>query len=247
MAAVEVQYGSEPQRDRSMTEQFDGQMKPRANDELPSTLRDPEAFRTLWDLCLKDEGWKFRVEKKGITVHTKKTKGTPIATVRGRCLFDRVTPFQIFDLVSTQKGRRFWGDDMFIKGEIAEAIDDMSQIWYQQFKCPWPVSDRDTLTLHQTHLKSDGTYTAVSTQAELPNYPDDPDFIRAHVYPSGFTIVPVRDAFGKMTGSMVHYVVCSDPRGWIPKWAVNTTSIRIPMALAGIRDYLQSLPCELPQ
>eukprot|EP00697_Spironema_sp_BW2_P004953 gnl/Spiro4/16694_TR8981_c0_g1_i1.p1 gnl/Spiro4/16694_TR8981_c0_g1~~gnl/Spiro4/16694_TR8981_c0_g1_i1.p1 ORF type:complete len:252 (+),score=53.95 gnl/Spiro4/16694_TR8981_c0_g1_i1:62-757(+) len=212
--------------------------EPTCNEDYSNVL-EPESMHRLRELCLEEDGWKFKGDKRGVIIHFKRIEGTDIHCLRGRCLFPGITPFQVFDMVSSMKSRHFWGDDLFIKGEIVEQLNRDCQIWYQQFRCPWPITNRDTCTLHQTHKHPDGTYTACTVSRKHPRHPKNSDFIRAKVYPSGFVIVPLPN---DERGCMVHYVVMSDPKGWIPKWAVNLNAPKIPLALASIRDFLMTLP-----
>eukprot|EP00697_Spironema_sp_BW2_P000352 gnl/Spiro4/10446_TR5589_c0_g1_i1.p1 gnl/Spiro4/10446_TR5589_c0_g1~~gnl/Spiro4/10446_TR5589_c0_g1_i1.p1 ORF type:complete len:275 (+),score=62.76 gnl/Spiro4/10446_TR5589_c0_g1_i1:91-825(+) len=219
-----------------------GRMMPDVDHDLSYPhCADSDSIRKLHELYSEQEGWKLKAEQHGVTVFTKKMPGTPILCFRGRSEFRGISAFQVFDLVSSLKSRHLWAQDVFLGGEIVESVTKDCQIWYAQFKCPWPISNRDTLLLHQTHLHPNGTYTCTSSSAIHPRYPEHRKFIRAEVYPSGFVVEPLGPDGAH--GCVVYHVMMTDPRGWIPKWAVNLNACSIlTNAMKQMRELLQALP-----
>lgn len=82
---------------------------------------------------------------------------------------------------------------------------------------PAPLANRDFVNQRSWQRRLDAkTWLIVNHSVIYPGKPEDPNFVRAWSYQTGYLIRGTDD------GCEFIYCTQTDPKGWIPGWVVNT-------------------------
>ena len=117
-------------------------------------------------------------------------------------------------------------DPMFKSGEIAEKFDDDNMIYYAQYTVPWPMSHRDFVYLYSKGWTKEklGIMCAVSVIHDA--YPEGEGKSKGHVRGEIVETGCIVKDLGKPEDkkSEFTYIVCVNPRGWIPNFIINSVA-----------------------
>jgi len=102
--------------------------------------------------------------------------------------------------------------------ETVTTFDKNHHIYYAQFKLPSPVWHRDFVWWSVEYNLPSGAYVTVGKSIVCSDKPETKDHVRGEIRASGYVVEPIE---GKEDACKVTYIVQTDPRGWLPAWAVN--------------------------
>jgi len=114
-------------------------------------------------------------------------------------------------------------DPMYKKGEIVEKFDDDNIIFYGQWSAPWPIWHRDFVYLWSKNWTKDGCGIGAGISVLHSGFVEGEGkckgHVRAEIVETGFVVKDLGKPQDKK--SEFSYIVCINPRGWIPNFIVN--------------------------
>jgi hypothetical protein len=165
--------------------------------------------------------WEKIDEEHGIEVFRKDVAGTPLHAFRGRGLID--APMDRLMWVMGDNSHRTEWVDRLKKSVILEQEDAYSSIVYQHFGTPALVAERDFVYRARARSLPDGSGLLEINSVQHPKAPPTIG-VRGELKDSSYLFVPQ----GK-DKTLVEVVVLTDPKGSLPKWAVNLVQKSWPM------------------
>jgi hypothetical protein len=182
----------------------------------PEPILDDE-FDKFRNECSKDDGWTLAVENEKCKVWTKKSDKSSINIVRVRTEFKDVAPTTMYDIFHDHAYRKTWDENM-IEGYVIQMLNKTNEVGYYSAKAS-VISNRDFVNIRAWKVvPENGEWMIVNHSVTHPDCPEKKGFVRAWSVMSGYYITKLGDT----GGSVFTYVSCADPRGWIPKWVINS-------------------------
>jgi hypothetical protein len=169
------------------------------------------------------KGWDVPIDRKDIKV-AKVQSGPGVITLRAWATVPGVYAHVAFHLFYVAEERMKW-DKVFAKQAIIGSNCQGSDILYSLLKPP-VSTPRDFLQYRRVRLQKDGSILIVLRSAEHPDCPEESSAIRAESYISGYVLRQEWD--GEKPVLKIFLMSCSDIKGLIPKWIVNTIAPRKP-------------------
>lgn len=176
----------------------------------PAEDSDFEHFIELAD----GAGWTKKTDKNGLMVWTRNMENTSIKMFKLRITFSDVSAATAFDVLMDPVYRITW-DDAAIRDYDICKLDGYNDIGYYAMKCPAPLKNRDFVNQRSWRVRPREEYIVFNHSVSHKKEPPSRYFIRAVSYITGFVIRPSGQ------GSVLTYITQSDPKGKIPKWAIN--------------------------
>jgi hypothetical protein len=176
--------------------------------------------------------WEKIDHEHGIEVFRGDLPDTPLHAFKGR------------GLIAAPMGKLIWvmGDnvhrtqwvDRLKKSVILEQEDAYSSIVYQHFGTPALVAERDFVYRARAKSRADGSAVLEIGSVIHPKAPPTIG-VRGELRDSSYTFIPKGDG-----ATLVEVVVVTDPKGSLPKWAVNLVQKSWPMnTLLALRDQVK--------
>ncbi|WP_416308360.1 START domain-containing protein [Neptunicella sp. SCSIO 80796] len=106
--------------------------------------------------------------------------------------------------------------DSIDKVELIERPQLNQAIVHSYFSAPWPIEDRDMITLSNTFQNKQNLQIRIDIQDYGEHYPKHKDYIRMHSVQGTWLVSPLPD--GQIE---IQYQGTADPAGHIPLWLVN--------------------------
>ena len=211
---------------------------PKLKPEDPEYKEYNELAQSGWDLIVKEyeseEGWVFCKEEEGITIHTKDQPDDPVRSVRGVGIIPATS--EVLRLHLVQMDLRFHWDEMFLGANYHLEVTPNIRVAYYSFKAPWPVTNRDFLTVAGETLTDDGLFVSVVNSIERADFPEKEGFVRAILKSSGFVVKPMENDENGKPRCKVTYLVSLNPMGYIPTWLVNLVNVQQPMCINTLKN-----------
>eukprot|EP00741_Cyanophora_paradoxa_P018918 tig00021105_g18263.t1 len=126
-------------------------------------------------------------------------------------------------------------DDMFredtakVVEKLREGPQETVEVRYAVFSVPWPFWHRSMLWFDSTKILKDGTVVSMGRSIEREDTPEESNYVRSELMMSGYVCRPIP---GEPKKCRIAYVVQVDPKGWLPKFAVNWASASQAMNVA---------------
>ncbi|XP_030836615.1 START domain-containing protein 10 isoform X2 [Strongylocentrotus purpuratus] len=177
---------------------------------------DLNRFRRLVDTT---DGWTVRYNKNNIKVWVQNISEKEAASTRIRMLktvnvMNDVSAPLAYDVLHDPEYRKEW-DKHMIEGKEICMLNPNNDISYYSLKCPTPMKNRDFVT-QRTWLETDREYLIFNHSVFHKDLPPKKGLIRGESILTGYLVRPK----GKNSCELF-YVTQSDPKGSVPKWAVN--------------------------
>jgi hypothetical protein len=211
---------------------------PKLKPEDPEYKEYSELAQSGWDHIVKEyeaeEGWVFCKEEEGVTIHTKDQPDDPVRSVRGVGIIPASS--EVLRLHLVQMDLRFHWDEMFLGAKYHLEVTPNIRVAYYSFKAPWPVNNRDFLTVAGETLTEDNLFVSAVNSIEREDFPEQEGFVRAILRNSGFVVKPIENDENGKPRCKVTYVVSMNPMGWIPTWVVNMVNVAQPMCINTLKN-----------
>jgi len=141
--------------------------------------------------------------------------------------------FSVF--VLHQIDQRVYWDPTFLRGSYKLEVTQDTRLVTNEYSAPWPVSNRDFVSLGSEALRPDGTFVTGLHSVEREDLPEQSGFVRGVLHNSGFVLRPGIDENGNPLTD-VYYIATVDPKGWIPTMVVNIFNQQQPLNIIRLRD-----------
>ena len=160
-------------------------------------------------------GWDKVGTTKNVKVERKTMADSPLFAFRGKGTFN----VPIGHLVTVLKDGTLAVEwvDLMLEHTVIRKIDESSNLIYESYGLPWPISDRDYLMIER--YTYDGTTKVFTIDYESVTDPAKPvsrDFVRAIAFRTFWRLEQV--GLGR---TKVEVEVFTDPKGVLPSWLIN--------------------------
>jgi START domain len=166
--------------------------------------------------------WKFRHDRNGVQVYTRKDSTTGILELKLRTEAQAKLS-QLVALTNDVPNLKTWAYRLK-DAYIVRKVSDNEGYLYMLSDFPSPFSDRDVI-LHFVIKQDPNTKQVVSSSQSAYNFiPENKGIVRVKIIETKWTFTPLGD--GKVR---LEYQIKSDPAGSIPKWLVNLAADEAPV------------------
>mmetsp|Transcript_22577 Transcript_22577/g.63386 ORF Transcript_22577/g.63386 Transcript_22577/m.63386 type:complete len:236 (-) Transcript_22577:24-731(-) len=172
--------------------------------------------------CTTDDGWTEAVNNEKCTVWTRKSKKSSVNVVKVQTRFPDINPETLYDIFHDHVYRKTW-DDAMIDGYVVEMLSKTNEVGYYSAKVGM-ISNRDFVNIRGWKARPEENYWAIVNHSVThPDVPEKKGFVRAWSVMSGYYINRYEDdKTVEGGGTIFTFMSCADPRGWIPKWVINS-------------------------
>lgn len=158
--------------------------------------------------------WKFRHDRHGVQVYTRKDSATGILELKLRTEAQAKLS-QLVALTNDIPNLKTWAYRLK-DAYMARKVSDTEGYLYMLSDFPAPFSDRDVI-LHFVIRQDPNTKQVISSSQSAYNLiPEKDGIVRVKIIETKWIFTPLGD--GKVR---LEYQIKSDPAGSIPKWLVN--------------------------
>jgi len=185
-------------------------------DYLIGSKEDIETFRSFAE---STDGWVVAYDKSDIKVWSRSVEGSSINIVRAWAKVKDVTPATFYDVLHDPDYRKEWDENM-LEGFCLEQVDPHNDVGYYSAKSPFfMIAGRDFCNQRSWYVPEDKKEYIIFNHS-VPHHkcPEKKGIVRAISFLSGYLVRPDPDDEKSCT---LIYVTQSDPKGWIPAWAMN--------------------------
>ncbi|XP_041651827.1 START domain-containing protein 10 [Cheilinus undulatus] len=183
------------------------------------TIPDDRAFASFKSECLNEEGWNIRYSKEGMTVWTQCLEvGKSVHRFKCQMVCKDVSAEIMYDVLHDIEYRKEWDKNVIETFDIGKLTVN-ADVGYYSWKCPGPLRDRDVITL-RSWLSLGKDYIIMNYSVKHPKYPPKKEMVRAVSIQTGYLIQCQSPKSCTLT-----YLAQVDPRGSLPKWVVNKSSL----------------------
>ncbi|XP_066504669.1 START domain containing 14 [Hoplias malabaricus] len=187
---------------------------------------DESVFSEFRRQCLSTENWQNKYNKNGMEVwvevppnnlQANKNQGSKVHKIKCKIAITDVSAATMYDVLHDNQYRKTWDPAMLESFEIARVAPN-ADVGYYSWLCPRPLKNRDVITLRAWQASED-EYVIVNYSVKHPKYPPRKDLVRAVSLMTGYLVKPTGPNSCSFT-----YLSQADPKGSLPKWAVNKAS-----------------------
>lgn len=174
-------------------------------------------FRRFRDMAVsEDPAWTTHYKDGNLTVQSipPGDNSTSLNIIRASYTMKDVPPRVLYDQLHDSQYRATWDTNM-IEGYNITKFNPHNDIGYYSAKFPWPLKNRDFCNMRSWMEFTNGDYIIFNHSEPHSSCPENPNFIRAISFLTGYYIRPL----GK--GTLLTYITHSDPKGSIPHSVIN--------------------------
>ena len=158
--------------------------------------------------------WKLIPNDNGIKLFAKQHNKGSLVSLKA----EMILPFSIEQvacvLADTSKKKQ-WAPSL-IKNSIIKETSNYQRIEYLLVDFPWPLKDRDFLLLVNVNVSDDARNITITTRSIIDDkLAPETRFVRGFIHECSM-ILTDEDGQTKLS-----FITCTDPKGNLPKWAVN--------------------------
>jgi len=160
-------------------------------------------------------GWENVGTTKNVKVERKTMADSALFAFRGKGTFN--VPIGLLIIVLKDEKLAVEWVDLILEHSVLRKIDEGSNLIYESYGLPWPISDRDYLMIER--YTYDGTAKVFTIDFESVTDPAKPPasgFVRAMAYRTFWRLEQV--GLGR---TKVEVEVFTDPKGVLPAWLIN--------------------------
>lgn len=202
------------------------------------------AVSLFCSLTSNPELWTFYNEKDLVKTYEQNTSSLPgLPTESAASIFGALGQYSIIDAparcifeLAWTSGARGQVDPQLESWSVVEELGPQTRVDHVSYAAIWPTSKRDFCRLsHYQVDESTGSILIVSVSVEHLMCPQQRDAVRAHLYCTGFLIVPLNE-----TSCRVTYLIVVDPIiSSVPRRFVVSVSASQTMILQKIASYFE--------
>ena len=173
-------------------------------------------------LCLSSTiyEWELEQEKDGIKVYTRYVEGSKLKEFKATTQIN--APLQtMIDLLKDGDNMKDWYAGCS-ETRLVKKVSENEIFVYSRVPAPWPVKDRDNVSLMKFEQQADGSML-VSLHGQPDYIPVKSSCVRMP-YLKGFWQLKSIDAHTTQVTHQVH----ADSGGMIPAWLANSSAVEIP-------------------
>jgi hypothetical protein len=179
--------------------------------------------------ALRAEGWTFVKERDGVRVFSRDTKGSPVREVLALAV-SPASPDRLMAVVSNYAAYPSFMPHVEAT-EVLPSPDGVTRV-FQHLDFWMPIKDR-AFTLRMIPYRSphDGSRGLAWTLEDDPEYQRADAAVRPPLNDGGWKFTPLEG------GTLIEYLVRSDPGGWVPQWA-SDMALRhsVPSVVNAVRE-----------
>lgn len=165
-----------------------------------------------------------------------KSSNSKVHKIKCKIAISDVSAATMYDVLHDNKYRKTWDPAMLESFEIARLAPN-ADVGYYSWLCPKPLKGRDVVTLRSWQATED-EYIIVNYSVKHAKYPPRKDLVRAVSYLTGYLVKPTGPHSCSFT-----YLSQADPKGSLPKWAVNKASqVFAPRVMKSVHKAGQNYP-----
>ncbi len=187
----------------------------------------------LWSPC--GHAWQLEPtdDASSVKVWTQPIPGSNFKAFRGEIEIQAPVKTVLKTVTDTESYPEWYHNAKETK--ILKKLNDRQGLSYSVTDAPWPVSDRDSVTLSTKKSLENGGYL-IELQAKPDAYPKQPRLIR----------IPKLNGFWKLiklneNSTRVILQISAEPGGKLPSWLVNSTVIDMPYyTLSNLKNRLEN-------
>jgi len=193
----------------------------------------------LFKIANSDEGWEpiNKGADKGIKAFKKTDPKSPIVMIKStaelRCSANTLLNW-CYNTDNVPLA-----DPMYKGGEDVEIFDENNKIFHGKWGAPWPASPRDFVYTWSKKWRNDGYGLATAISILHPNYDEGKGsckgYVRGELIETGFVLKDIGKPEDKK--SLFTYILCINPRGWIPTSIVNMVAGDQALNCVRMKDY----------
>ncbi|KAG1682789.1 tRNA 2-selenouridine synthase [Nymphon striatum] len=166
-------------------------------------------------------GWELSKNEEGIKVFVRDIKNSPLKSFRGEMLIKgRLTP--LVAVLEDSNSYVRWMHQTKSSKRLKQ-INQTSSYIYVVTDMPWPVMDRDSVTLAKLSQNSQNKQVTINMKSAHDYIPAKSGHFRITDMQGKWIITPQGNGMCK-----VIYEMRVDPGGNLPKWLVNALSVDVP-------------------
>lgn len=182
----------------------------------------------------EEYAWKLVKTNNDIKAYVKKNPNSKVRTVR----VETITTATLSEVVSIIKDAGNHNKWVFVNNEacILESFDKYSWVYYGISDLPWPVSDRDIITMVKL-VQDTSDFTIYLKSTGVPHYLDEKEgFVRINDVVSEWRLNPIGN------GTIhIAFELTLDVGGSIPLWFINLAVTKGPMqTMQGLLEMIES-------
>lgn len=173
----------------------------------------------------KEGKWEKLKYSDGILVEKRHVEGSPLMAFRGRGTING-SILEILSIISDAKNHSQWVANC-IEAKILEQLGPKKYVYYSSTKTPWPLNDRDFVSLAKVHVnKKNHSIAIVTHETKHEKAPKNTGRVRMSFIRVTWYMKAIKKYKGKKT--YIVFKVHANPGGSIPNWIVNMVSKKIP-------------------
>ena len=173
------------------------------------------ALATLTGVASADADWTAVGVTEGVAVERKMVEDSPLFAFRGEGTFE--VPIGL--LVAVLKDHTITEEwvDLIIEHKVVRMVDERTNVIYESYGLPWPISDRDYVMKEtKGHDPDAKVFTIAYESVTDPSLPVIPGLVRAMAYRTFWRLERVSP-----TQTRIEIEVFTDPKGTLPAWLIN--------------------------
>lgn len=182
-------------------------------------LANKEDFDKLTAFADSTEGWSSVVDKKAIKVWDRSSKTSAINLLKIWAHFPGIKASTLYDVLHDPDYRKTWDDNM-VEGTLLQQLDPFNDVGYYRAKSPFfALAPRDFCNTRAWYVLPDKSqYIIMNHSVPHEKRPEKKGVVRAISLLTGYVVrVDPEDE----NSCHLIYVTQSDPKGWVPAWAMN--------------------------
>jgi len=166
--------------------------------------------------------WEIITEEDNVVVDRREVAGRDVPTVRGRS----VLTGSIYDVLTVldDTPRRHEWVYRCVESYLVKKISDLERYVYNRTEAPWPVSDRDIVSLTKVSFDPEKMVVRIAFEAQAGILPEIDGVVRIPYLRGFYLLEAVGDEKTRVT-----YTIDSDPGGWLPNWLIKLVSKKLPL------------------
>jgi len=173
-------------------------------------------------------------DETSIQVWTQSVKDSSFKAFRGQVLIQAPLS-KVLDVVGDTPNIPKWYHNTSEARKLT-VIHKNQSLNYSIATAPWPVSNRDSVTLVTKKQLSDNSYL-ITLQAQPNQYPEQPGLVRIPKLEGYWHLTPIAEDL-----TNVVFEVAAEPGGEVPSWLANSMVIDMPFyTLSNLKERVESV------